>query len=357
MFGEELASLQASLQMDNALVNLIGAPTKSNSSLVLPPSSHPFGLFGSAVFGPGLPGELGTESSDDLITPANAEVPFNGAQLPLPAAASLPPPRQQQCLFCAGLGSQGVCGPLRPVTIDGEAAAVHQLCAMWAPGCYLPQVRPDDGSWRWLQEFVPARSCSEVLLAAQLIPTHICMASRARRPLSTWMRRQGAPGSARAPPAASEAPPSPAHTRGESPCCSGLLFLPVPAARELCRAAGTGDATLHCSNSPSAYHSHPRRRHRRRCRCAYHLPCALAAPNVLLENESYELWCPHHSDADNSDEDCAFTVPRPRRQTGKVVEGGAATQHTGMQSFLPMLICCRHPHGKQAGKLCPANQT
>jgi hypothetical protein len=131
--------------MDNALVNLLGAPTKSNASLVLPPSSHPFGLFGSAVFGPGLPGELGTESSDDLITPANAEVPFNGAQLPLPAAASLPPPRQQQCLFCAGLGSQGVCGPLRPVTIDGEAAAVHQLCAIWAPGCYLPQVRPGDG--------------------------------------------------------------------------------------------------------------------------------------------------------------------------------------------------------------------
>ena len=58
-----------------------------------------------------------------------------------------------------------------------------------------------------------------------------------------------------------------------------------------------------------------------RCRCAYHLPCASGAPNVALEGETFELWCPHHADTDNSDEDYNFQqAARPRRQTGELAE-------------------------------------
>lgn len=55
----------------------------------------------------------------------------------------------------------------------------------------------------------------------------------------------------------------------------------------------------------------------RRCRTAYHLPCAVSAPNVMLEHEAYEVWCPHHADSDNSDEDYSLAAPRSRRTTGE----------------------------------------
>lgn len=62
-----------------------------------------------------------------------------------------------------------------------------------------------------------------------------------------------------------------------------------------------------------------------RCRSAYHLPCALAAPSVLLDSDTFELWCPAHADTEgNSDEDytAAPVPPRPRRQTGKADSQG-----------------------------------
>ncbi|PRW59423.1 BREAST CANCER SUSCEPTIBILITY 1-like protein isoform B [Chlorella sorokiniana] len=52
------------------------------------------------------------------------------------------------------------------------------------------------------------------------------------------------------------------------------------------------------------------------CRTAFHLPCAVSAPNVMLEHEAYEVWCAHHADSDNSDEDYSLAAPRSRRTTG-----------------------------------------
>jgi hypothetical protein len=54
-----------------------------------------------------------------------------------------------------------------------------------------------------------------------------------------------------------------------------------------------------------------------RCRNTYHLPCALGAPNVILDSDNFELWCHNHSETDNSDEDYALTASRPRKQTGE----------------------------------------
>jgi hypothetical protein len=46
---------------------------------------------------------------------------------------------------------------------------------------------------------------------------------------------------------------------------------------------------------------------------------------VALEGETFELWCPHHADTDNSDEDYNFQqAARPRRQTGELAEAQGA---------------------------------
>ena len=37
----------------------------------------------------------------------------------------------------------------------------------------------------------------------------------------------------------------------------------------------------------------------------------------MLEHEAYEVWCPHHADSDNSDEDYSLAAPRSRRTTGE----------------------------------------
>lgn len=147
MFLEPAAIMQGSL--DTALGSMLGSgPAKSSElgSLLEQQSGGHLGFraFRPSVFGPGLPGELGVESSDDLITPATVEVQAGSGQLPsapAAAAAAMPPvPRQHQCLLCGGLGSQGACGPLKTATVEGEAVAVHHLCAIWSPGCYLPEV-------------------------------------------------------------------------------------------------------------------------------------------------------------------------------------------------------------------------
>jgi hypothetical protein len=103
---------------------------------------------------------LATESSDDLITPGTLEVPAaNGLQLQptttgaVPAAPVPLPPAPQQCLFCGGLGSTSMCGALNPAIIDGEQGAVHHLCAIWAPGCYLPEVGAR--CWCWATALAP----------------------------------------------------------------------------------------------------------------------------------------------------------------------------------------------------------
>lgn len=61
----------------------------------------------------------------------------------------------------------------------------------------------------------------------------------------------------------------------------------------------------------------------RRCRAAYHLPCAQGAPGVVLERDTFESWCPAHADPDGaaSDEDFSLAAPRPRRVTGGWLAG------------------------------------
>lgn len=39
------------------------------------------------------------------------------------------------------------------------------------------------------------------------------------------------------------------------------------------------------------------------CKCSYHLPCAIQTPNVFLDVEAFELWCPMHADNDDDDGD------------------------------------------------------
>lgn len=77
--------------------------------------------------------QLLQQGGEDLITPpSNAEAPLvlgGGSARPVP-----------QCLLCGGLGTSAVCGALRPVTYDGQPAAVHHLCAIWSPGCFQREV-------------------------------------------------------------------------------------------------------------------------------------------------------------------------------------------------------------------------
>lgn len=90
-----------------------------------------------------------------------------------------------------------------------------------------------------------------------------------------------------------------------------------------------------------------------RCRTAFHLACAMGAPNVLLEQDSFELWCPLHADTDNSDEDYAFTASRPRRQTGRfpraVHTRMAASPASGV-SHTCILFCWPGAGGGSSGK-------
>ena len=85
-------------------------------------------------------------------------------------------------------------------------------------------------------------------------------------------------------------------------------------------AQGACTLTLYPAN-PSAHRACPPPPHCpppwRRCRTAFHLPCAVSAPNVMLEHEAFEVWCPHHADSDNSDEDYSLAAPRSRRTTGE----------------------------------------
>lgn len=53
----------------------------------------------------------------------------------------------------------------------------------------------------------------------------------------------------------------------------------------------------------------------RRCTHNYHLPCAQRTPHVLLEADTFELWCPDHADLDTDDRDYVQPTSRPRRQT------------------------------------------
>lgn len=94
-----------------------------------------------AVFVPRLAGAALSEA-ETLITPVNADQPTTAflaaaATAPLGAAPALAPP---SCCLCGGVSNEAACGVLRPVTLDDQPAAVHHLCALWAPNCYMSQV-------------------------------------------------------------------------------------------------------------------------------------------------------------------------------------------------------------------------
>lgn len=129
--------------LDSGLVAMLTAgmakPTASVQVEQQQSGGHPpFNFFSSAAFGPSFNGELALESSDDLITPGTLEAPAASGLRFAPTTAAVPLPHQ--CLFCGGLGTTSTCGALNPAIIDGEPGAVHHLCAIWAPGCYLPEV-------------------------------------------------------------------------------------------------------------------------------------------------------------------------------------------------------------------------
>ncbi|KAL4425853.1 hypothetical protein ABPG75_009869 [Micractinium tetrahymenae] len=196
-------------------------------------AGNPGGAQSQSVFVPHT-GLQHVSEAEPLITPVNADQPAAAfltaaAAAPAGAAAALAPP---SCCLCGGMGSEAACGALRPVTLDDQPAAVHHLCALWAPNCYMSQ-----GS-----------------------STYVNLEMEVRRARS-----------------------------------------------RTCGACGLPGASLTCS-----HHG---------CRCAYHLPCAMGAPGVVLDSESFETWCPAHSDNDGgaaSDEEyhAAPTPARPRRQTG-----------------------------------------
>ena len=144
-------------------------------------------------------------ASEELITPVNAEAnPAAALLLGAGAVAALPPPPPARCLLCNGVGSSGACGPLRPVTVEGQQAMVHDQCAVWSPGCYLPEV----GAAR-----VGTTACWTARLPPrQPPPANPC---RAPPPTSTWRRSTGVRATGSAAPAARAAPRCPARTPGK----------------------------------------------------------------------------------------------------------------------------------------------
>lgn len=138
-----------------SLQEQLAAALQGGLQSLMEAQAGPGALAGQQRFQPGPAGSLfvpaaagahpmaEAESSDDLITPTNAEA-ATGQQQQQPAvgaAAALPsPPPAQHCLLCGGLGSQTACGPLRPATYEGQPVAVHHLCAIWSPGCFQREV-------------------------------------------------------------------------------------------------------------------------------------------------------------------------------------------------------------------------
>lgn len=93
-----------------------------------------------AVFFPRHAGAALSEA-EPLITPIHVDQPattFLAAAAAPPGAAPAPAP--PSCCLCGALGSEAVCGVLRPVMLDDQSAKVHHLCALWAPNCYMSQV-------------------------------------------------------------------------------------------------------------------------------------------------------------------------------------------------------------------------
>ena len=150
------------------------------------------------------------------------------------------------CALCRGLGTPTTCGSLVPVCINGQEAAVHHACAVWAPQVYESE------------DPVGAKTYNNLE--------------------SEW-------------------------TRSQSQSCEACLAL--------------GAAI--CCAQPG-------------CQVSYHLPCAVHSADVLLDKDTFELWCPMHAHLPSDDEqqpfleDEAFAasfhkiVQRKNSRTGKTAE-------------------------------------
>ena len=208
---------------------LVGKPAPAGQQLAATEGSVFSQLFGSAVFAAeAVTMEHTVKGSEDLITPASVEATAGGALVRhnVAAAPAAGAPAHHQCLLCGSLGSQGVCGPLRPASCDGQEVAVHHLCAIWSPSVFQREV----GAAHVDPHVGPRRrpfTCSH--------PCSINAAPACRAPLctSTWSKRPGAPSSAPATRAARRAPPSPAPTPGEVARGAGALAAGPARLREL----------------------------------------------------------------------------------------------------------------------------
>jgi hypothetical protein len=71
----------------------------------------------------------------------------------------------------------------------------------------------------------------------------------------------------------------------------------------LCDACGGNGASVRCTHSS--------------CRGTWHLPCAIAARNVLLERDSFEAWCPAHARSTPRQDFGGYTNTASRSQGGR----------------------------------------
>ena len=149
------AALPLDLASQFGLVQHHGNSSLAQTRPAGPPGTGQAGLLPRALFVSDALAEAAAESCEAVDTPASANEAVaqqlrqerSNAAAPAAAVAAVLPPPPLQCLFCGGLGTQEVCGPLRLAACDGHTVAVHHLCALWSPSVYQPQVgaRPTPG--------------------------------------------------------------------------------------------------------------------------------------------------------------------------------------------------------------------
>lgn len=100
-----------------------------------------------------------------------------------------------------------------------------------------------------------------------------------------------------------------------------LLSLPVPAHLLLggLTACSHSQGPLPLFNTPPLPHFAPPPHHSCRCKCTYHLPCAINTPNVFLDVDAFELWCPVHADQDEDDSGDYGSVHTSGRGRGRAL--------------------------------------
>ena len=142
---------------------------------------------------------------------------------------------EDQCLFCAGAGSEATCGHPRAIVLRGRTACVHHLCALWAPAVYQEEVGAAPGlvmasCCLWCAELAAEVALGQTLQSLNLL-------SRAGCPRHLHQPRVGVP--ARPQPGLQQVPPPrrrralrPARVRTAAP--PTLPVLPATCLQHAC---------------------------------------------------------------------------------------------------------------------------